>query len=223
MNLAVAVAEPTSKLEQSKAKRRDAILNAARDLIRAGDGEGLSMRTLAKDADVSLATPYNLFGSKRDVLVALFKREGERFVGMEQTTSAKGTIDRIFGFIDGVFELYRSDPAYFRALLLLMHRSDDAELRQELRRSHIAFLKRLLREGVASGELATDISVGLASRQLHGVNLFFVQEWFCGSISLERARLETEFGFSVILYALAKDHVKEALLVRNASLEAKLE
>jgi hypothetical protein len=50
-----------------------------------------------------------------------------------------------------------------------------------------------------------------------------VQEWVYGSITQERARIETEFGFSVVLYALAKDHMKEMLLARNAELETLLE
>src|SRR5262249_32484158 len=52
-------------------ERRGRIPDAAAQLIRATGGTGLSMRTLAERAEVSLATPYNLFGSKGGVLMAL--------------------------------------------------------------------------------------------------------------------------------------------------------
>jgi hypothetical protein len=56
-----------------------------------------------------------------------------------------------------------------------------------------------------------------------GLNLFFLQEWLCGSITLERARLETEYGISVLLLALAKGESREMLLARNLVLEAQIE
>ena len=57
--------------ERRKLERRERILAAAQELIRATGSLGLSMRALALKAEVSLATPYNLFGSKGAVLHAL--------------------------------------------------------------------------------------------------------------------------------------------------------
>lgn len=212
-----------SKLERSKAKRRDAILDAARELVKQGDEDALSMRTLAKNAGVSLATPYNLFGSKQSVMVALCKREVEPYLAKLQSSGPKGAIDRLFGYIDSVFEMYQSDPGYSRTLLASLSHNHNADVWQELRGPHIAFLRRLLRDAVAAQELGSKISIELAGRQMFGLNLFFVQEWIYGNITLERARIETEFGFSVILYALANDHMKEALLARNLELEVQLD
>jgi AcrR family transcriptional regulator len=213
----------TSKLERSKAKRRDSILDGAKDLLKRESDEELSMRTLAKRANVSLATPYNLFGSKQGVMLALVKREGARFLDRLNEDHSDDTIERVFRFIDGMFDMYRSDPPYFKALLSTLYTSDDADLRQELRRPRIAYLRRLMRESVAAGTLGTDISIGLVSRQLLGLNLFFIQEWVTGGMTLERACLETEFGFSVVLLALANDTGKKQLLARNARLEAMIE
>ena len=61
---------PLSRREAGKAERRRLIISAARDLIRETGNAGLSMRGLAARAGVSLATPYNLFGSKRAIVVA---------------------------------------------------------------------------------------------------------------------------------------------------------
>jgi AcrR family transcriptional regulator len=212
----------TSKLEHSKAKRRNGILDAARELLREGDEE-LSMRALARRANVSLATPYNLFGSKQGVMIALLNREGTLFIDRFNEERSDNTIDRIFRFLDSVFDLYRSDPPYFKALLSSLYVNDDTYMRQESRRPRMSYLKRLLREAVAAGTLGTDISIGLISRQMLGLNLFFVQEWVYGTITLERARLETEFGFSVLLLAVAKNSGREQLLARNIDLEARIE
>lgn len=181
------------------------------------------MRALAKRANVSLATPYNLFGSKRGVMLALLRREGDLFISRFNEEPINDPLVRIFLFLDSAYDLYRSDPAYFKSVLSSLYIADDTELRQELRRPRIAYLKRLLREAVASGSVGTEISIGLVSRQMIGLNLFFLQEWLCGSITLERARLETEYGISVLLLALAKGESREMLLARNLVLEAQIE
>jgi hypothetical protein len=56
-----------------------------------------------------------------------------------------------------------------------------------------------------------------------GLNLSFVQEWVNGTISLEREYVEAEFGFSVLLLAIAKGSAKTQFLSRNMQLEARLE
>src|ERR1041385_1026819 len=57
--------------EKQTGERRERILDAARKLMRRAGGTGFTMRALAKEAGVSLATPYNLFRSKAGVLYAL--------------------------------------------------------------------------------------------------------------------------------------------------------
>ena len=57
------MAEDIGRREQAKAERKLRIVRAARDLIRETGHTDLSMRALSKRADVSLSTPYNLFGS----------------------------------------------------------------------------------------------------------------------------------------------------------------
>ena len=67
------ITEDLGKREQAKAERRHRIVRAARDLIRETGDTDLSMRMLAQRAKVSLSTPYNLFGSKRAVVLAVLE------------------------------------------------------------------------------------------------------------------------------------------------------
>lgn len=60
--------------EKQKNQRRQRILDAAEALIRQTASIEFSMRQLAAAAEVSLATPFNLFGSKEGVLYALLAR-----------------------------------------------------------------------------------------------------------------------------------------------------
>jgi AcrR family transcriptional regulator len=212
-----------TKAEQNKARRREVILSAARDLFRETGEMGLSMRALAKRACVSVATHYNLFGSKQAVMIALLDLEAAKFYEEFQVYNSLDNISRIFEFLDLSFELYKTDPKYFEALLRSLHRSEDAELRQQMRRPRAGFLKRLLREAVASGDLRTEISIGLVGRQLFAIHLFFIQEWIYGNITLDRAKLETEFGYCVLLHALGSDDVRTRLMARILDLETAID
>ena len=64
--------------EEGKNERRNRITAAARSLIQSGDS-GFRMRALAEEAGVSIATPYNLFGSKQAILSAVMDADLSRF------------------------------------------------------------------------------------------------------------------------------------------------
>jgi AcrR family transcriptional regulator len=210
------------KLERSKAKRRAKILDAARQLLKQAP-EDFSMRILAQRADVSITTPYSLFGSKQGVILALLKREGDQFIERFNKERSADSLACIIEYQDSVFDLYKSDPPYFKTLLYTLYASDDIELRHAMRRPRIAYLKRLLREAIAAGTIGHQVSIGMISRQMFGLNQFFVHEWISGGITLERARIETEFGICVILLAIARDEGRDMLLERSAELEARLD
>ncbi len=65
-----------SRREEAKAENRDRILTAAAKIIRQEGFERLTMRHLAESADVSLRTPYNLIGSKTQILLGLLEGAG---------------------------------------------------------------------------------------------------------------------------------------------------
>lgn len=66
--------------EKQTAERKSRILNVADALIRQTGGTEFSMRLLADLAEVSQATPYNLFGSKEGILSASLERSLTRTV-----------------------------------------------------------------------------------------------------------------------------------------------
>jgi AcrR family transcriptional regulator len=60
--------------ERNKAKRRDAILDAALDLLHTTPVAALSTQRIAERAEVSPATVYNLVGTRQELLAALIDR-----------------------------------------------------------------------------------------------------------------------------------------------------
>lgn len=108
-------ARPVSRREAAKEERRQRIIRAARELIRETHSTGLSMRELAQRARVSLATPYNLFGSKAAVALAVLQdvREyNERFAAMP----VADPVARIFDAVHLAVDFYLADPDFYQTL-----------------------------------------------------------------------------------------------------------
>lgn len=60
-----------NRREENKELKRDKIISAAKEIISSEGLDKLTMRYLADYAGVSSRTPYNLFESKTDILVAI--------------------------------------------------------------------------------------------------------------------------------------------------------
>src|SRR5580704_8421119 len=104
-----------SRREDAKAERRHRIVTAARDLIRETGDTGLSMRAIAARARVSLSTPYNLFGSKRAIVLAVLEdiqAFNERFARL----GAADAVERIFQVLSMSIRYFVDDPDFYRAL-----------------------------------------------------------------------------------------------------------
>ncbi|MFT4800121.1 MAG: AcrR family transcriptional regulator, partial [Candidatus Azotimanducaceae bacterium] len=102
--------------EEGKNRRRDRITAAARSLIQSGDS-GFRMRALAEEAGVSIATPYNLFGSKQAILTAVMDADLSRF----KQTLAMQRVDSLAMFSKTVAitrELIDLDPQFYRNVML---------------------------------------------------------------------------------------------------------
>jgi AcrR family transcriptional regulator len=105
--------QQAGRREQQKQARRARLLEVARRALERGD---FSMRRLAEDAGMAEVTPYNLFGSKRGVLEALYavlRRESEqRLAAMRRPDP----LARVFDAIDLLADDIAAAPGFYRAL-----------------------------------------------------------------------------------------------------------
>lgn len=104
--------------EQKKEGRRRAILHAAETLVRETNSTDFSMRELAARAGFSLATTYNLIGSKATVLYALLNQCMDRVDIARLSTLERGDpIEHVFQASDAAVIIYTADPNFYRPLL----------------------------------------------------------------------------------------------------------
>lgn len=196
----------TGRRAQAKEERRSRIVRAARDLIRETGDTDLSMRMIAKRAGVSLTTPYNLFGSKRAVVLAVFEDERD-FVVRFGRLQAANALDRIFDAHDLGMRYFIEDPDFYRTLwkaLLNTQGADSTGLAtpERLERSRAAW-RALLEAAQDEGLLEPAISADLLERSLSSFANGTMLSWAMGAVSTEALGPTTALGYALALRGAA--------------------
>ncbi|HVM98923.1 MAG TPA: TetR/AcrR family transcriptional regulator [Caulobacteraceae bacterium] len=189
---------PVGRREAGKAERRARIIKAARELIRETGNAGLSMRVLAQRAGVSLATPYNLFGSKRAIVLAVLQDVREfhdRFAHLRSTDP----LERIFLAVDLQIEIYLADPKIYKTMWAAVFDTSD-DLRATLwNAKRDAFWRGLIAAAVEAGALGREICQEWLQRQLDHLFRCIMLDWVVGLLTPEAVAPAAQHGYALIL------------------------
>jgi AcrR family transcriptional regulator len=210
-----------SRREAGKAERRRQIIQAARDLIRETGNAGLSMRGLAARAGVSLATPYNLFGSKRAIVVAVLQdvREfQERFA----TLQIADPLERIFAALDLSIDFYVGDPDFYRTLWAAVFDISDGVRGEILNPKRNAFWQSLVDDAARAGVVTGDIDTRWLLRQMEALLRSMMYDWAVGGLAAGRLAPATRHGYALILLGAAAPEWRGPLKVRVLEAQAAL-
>jgi AcrR family transcriptional regulator len=208
--------------EAGKAERRARIVQAARQLIRETGNAGLSMRALAARAGVSLATPYNLFGSKRAIILAVHQDVREFHQRFSVTRSAD-PVERIFAAIDMSIDFYVGDPRFYKTLWAAVFDTTD-EVRTEIYNpKRDAFWQGLINAAADAGAFADDIDLDHLLHQLDYLFRSVMLDWVVGELAPERLAPTIRLGYALILKGAASPDWRGPLQARIAESQAYLQ
>ncbi len=197
-----AVEEPVSRREAGKEERRRRIIRAAHDLIRETGNAGLSMRALAARAGVSLATPYNLFGSKRAILLAVLddiREFQDRFRHMRSTDP----LERLFGAVDICVDIYLDDPAFNRTIWAALFDPSDDFRSQIFNSKRAAFWEGLLNDLAKAGVIAAEINTTILFKALDRGFGAAMLDWVTGDITPAQLGPSIRYSYALILKGAA--------------------
>jgi AcrR family transcriptional regulator len=207
--------------EAGKQERRQRIIQAAREMFRESGDASLSMRDLAARAGVSLATPYNLFGSKHAIVVAVLgdaRDYLERFAALRSADP----IATIFAALDLALDYYQGDPKFYKTLWAALFkttnemRSDIFNLRRE------AFWVGLVSDAIGAGALCATIDPRIIVTQLDLILRCAMHGWALGEIGKERLSSTVSCGFALVLAGVATPAWRGPLQARLLNTQAKL-
>jgi AcrR family transcriptional regulator len=211
-----------SRREDAKAERRHRIVTAARDLIRETGDTGLSMRAIAARASVSLSTPYNLFGSKRAIVLAVLEdiREfNERFARL----GSADAVERIFQALSMSIRYYVEDPDFYRTLWTGVFDMSGGAVRSALAMpERDAFWLALVNAAAREGALSPGIDTGLLLRNLDLTFGAVMLNWVLGALSIDELEPAAALGYALALRGAAAPAWQARLATRIAEQQDRL-
>jgi AcrR family transcriptional regulator len=196
--------------EESKEQRRRTIVRAARTLMQETNQAGFSMRGLADKAGVSIATPYNLFGSKQAVMFAVLDADLEEY--QEQLERLKADeIDVFFKAVSLATSLYSAEPGFYRAVLFAAYNDGGTEFRAMFGGPRHAMWRRLVNNAREAGMLAEDVESNSFAINLGHIFFSCIIEWVNGLLSLDELEARAQYGFAIALRGVSTPASAERL------------
>ena len=140
------------------------------------------MRALALKAEVSLATPYNLFGSKGAVLHALRLTVLEKFQHEMNQLRSRDPLDDLLHIAELGAATYASDPPFYRTLMGAMMASNIGIHDGEIEGGSVRLWQRPVEAAIRGGLLRADADAEFVARDLVISFLGVLDLWVrCGS------------------------------------------
>lgn len=151
--------------EKQMAQRRARILNAAEKLIRKTGGTDFTMNALASEAEVSPATPFNLFGSKEALLYELLLQSLHEFFSRALAQQSDDPVERVVLAAQSAADIFAGNPKQLRPLYRFLLGVVDPKSRPEfLQRSHVYW--RISLDAAVSDGLMDDAEAGAVASGL---------------------------------------------------------
>ncbi|CAN5489890.1 hypothetical protein BH10PSE12_BH10PSE12_07160 [soil metagenome] len=207
-----------NKREANKRERRARVLTAARSMIH---DDSFSMRALAEKAGVSVVTAYSLFGSRQNIISALYV---EDLIVFEDELDALrvDAIERMFAALRLAAEHFEESPAFNRAMFRAIYGSADSALSDGFITPRVRSWEKLVAEAAATGLLDGDVNANAMAKNIIHMLLGSILDWVRDNITLEQMHAEVAYGLSLILIPVATKKAVPGLLGRFADHDATL-
>lgn len=186
---------------QQKEHRRQAILAAAEALVRETASTEFSVGALATRANVSVATLYNLLGSKGAILYGLLNRTMDQFEAATATPESDDPYDQALTAATTVARVYVQDSAYLRPLWRFELGVIEPEHRPVLMNRALKFWASRLGALARAGRLPKGVGLPDLAREYQIFFAGVLDLWVQNELS--DAQLEAQVRYGILLRLLA--------------------
>ncbi len=204
------------KRETAIADRRARIRAAAKEaLLRAPDA---SMRDIAEDAALSVATLYNLFTNKEAILLDIVEEELDQIDAVLARQRIDDPIERCRAVIEvSVSQFIRHAPL-FRPLLGAIERQPTTPRRTAVMQRSASRFAEAIVQGVACGQLFDDVAPEIVARQITWGFVQAIRYWASGDLGHDAFRGQARLVVELALLAIAAPHARGRHVQRLAEL-----
>ena len=209
-------------LERRAARQRH-IVEAAQALIRERGDAGFAMTELAARAGVSQATPYNLVGSKADLLRLVVGDEFESFSRRMDSVSHASPLGALLDATALVVTHYEADRQYYRGLYRSVFSLDATEMRDLMASQGQTLWRGFVQAAVDAGEIEAFVAVLPLTHVLLRAISATAQAWLAEGWNEERFRLEMAQTARLVLASVVDAPLRAGLVSELAVAQAALQ
>jgi AcrR family transcriptional regulator len=205
--------------DQNKAKRRDAILDAAVSLLGTRASDEVTTEEIAAVAGVSAATVYNLVGTREDLMHAVVERV------LRQLAESLGALDPADPIaaaqlvVDQTVKAFVADPTAYRQVVAFAQRASAGQAGVD----PSSFQVEAMRRAQALGIIRDDVDADGLGRQIFLSYVGAMMLWSAGRLDDAGFLVAAQHGLATALAAAATDAHREELLRQMRPLGAALE
>ena len=185
----------------NKLRRRERILDCAREIIAKQGYDALTLAQLAKDAEVTIPTIHNLLGKKSQIIEVLVGEVVSHIDTVLARQAGDDPIQAIHDFTKSLMDLYGKDETLYKAAFvageraqLFEHQSQDGIFNRSLN-----LAVDLCENALANGHLNGDIPTRILAAQLFGCQRLARLDWMNNYISIKDYRTRILSGMFAIL------------------------
>lgn len=198
------------------------LVDTAHMLIRETGDTGFSMVELARRAGVSPATPYNLLGSKGEVLRRVIRDEFARFASLLGAQSAAPPFAHLLRALDLVAVQYLAEPQFYRGLYGAVLGAEASPLRAMMGEEGQMLWTTLVEAAMAEGDIVGLLDAPRLTALLLRTVGATVEAWLAEDWSAERFGPELTLATRTVLLGLVSPAqapaLKAALMAAQAAL-----
>jgi len=185
-----------SRREENKQLNRKKIIATARKIISTQGMDKLSMRYLADKAVVSSRTPYNLFESKTDILVAIVFDAVKPLQIPPVNTSTQLSLEQLIQLPKLVESFCTTEHDFYRDILWGIMSSDDKLSRDRASVAIADIIAPLVINATEKKECSIKISVDVLIAHLVTQFLAIIGMWGASQLELDNAIANIQLGWT---------------------------
>ena len=209
-------------LSRQKLRRQDAILDAAEQLVREHGATNFSMLALSAKAELSPATPYNLFGNKASILYALLNRSLDGiFEGAQRVAVVPDPIDKVLIAAAQAGAFFVADPDYYRPLYQYLLGVIDPVHRPAYMNRALDYWRAAL-EGFECRKVLSRNQCDVLARGIVAHVVGVLDFWIHGDLDDDFFSPLLEHGVVLLIFHIADGDQRERLSKRMADLSERL-
>lgn len=206
--------------EQTREELRQKIVAAARALLSETESTEFSMRALATKAEVAHMTPYNLFGSKQAVLLAVLDADMVAFEDAVQARRSADPLVEIFEIVALCAEFWFSEPVFYKTLYRELLDLKGAPQQTPATPLREEFWRRLTRTLKQHGHLRAFVAEEPLAMNLRRIALQAISVWIARDLSQREVEAELGYSVSLALLGVTQPDAAERILERFLGYQA---